>query len=108
MSNPEADIDLHRRVEILESILLTNSREISQSSINLFIDDILNDPETNTFIPDSIERAFYKKIIGVTLKALEKTISNAKISILNHNITFDLKACDETDSENLNRNDNAY
>ena len=94
-----------QRLENLEALFQNtniSSKDISNVSIDHFIDDILNDPETNTILPDSLERNFYRKIITIVLKSLQKTLSTAKISILHHNITFNLAS--ENDNSNSSNN----
>lgn len=81
---------LEERISRLESIIFQESRKISEDKIETLVDEILSDPDKNTFIPDVIEREFYFKIINLVLKSLEKTLESTKIEILNHKIEFKL------------------
>lgn len=72
------------------SKLENRSRDVSEDSIDSFIDKILEDPETNTIIPDIVERELYKKLLMISMKTLQKTIESTKISIFNHEIELSI------------------
>jgi hypothetical protein len=81
---------LENRIANIENILGITNREISSEAIERFIDELLTDPETNTIMLDSLERVFYRKIIKIVMKTLEKTINSTKIEIFNHRITANI------------------
>jgi hypothetical protein len=104
--NPESVNGIIQRLQNIESRLETiesrlnegNTRSISEPSLESFIDDILNDPETNTIIPDSIERNFYRKLLLILIKILQKSVDTTRISIFNHDIGLVMNGTDSTNS----------
>lgn len=91
-------VDLEKRTKNVVDLLFTdisqntenttNTRDISQPES--FIDSILNDPSTNSIMPDSLERIFYRKILQFVLKAVEKIVQTTRINLFDHQITMDI------------------
>ena len=89
-------VEINARLDSIESQLSCilgvgfvqpNSRDISGSAIDQFVEKLLNDPETNIhLIPDSFERRIYKNCITLVLKGIEKSLESVKIDLFNHQI----------------------
>jgi hypothetical protein len=84
---------LDERLTRIETVLGvdTTNKEISESNLDIFVETLLADPEINTIIPDKLEKAFYRKILTVVMRLLEKTLNNIKIDIFNHRIVTRLE-----------------
>lgn len=86
--------DLENRIEELENLLQVSSspKGVSDSSIDRFVDELLQDPEINMYlVPDTLESEIYTKVLRSVMKALEKSLANAEVSLFNHSIKFSLK-----------------
>lgn len=60
---------------------------ISTDSIDIFIEEMLQDPEVNIgWMIDSIEEKLYKKVMRIALTSIAKMIDTTKINILSHQI----------------------
>jgi len=61
----------------------------SEKKIDGFVDNILNNPDTNIYwLPDIVERRLYKKIAIIIVNLLESTVENSDITFLGHKIRF--------------------
>lgn len=61
-------------------------------AISTFIDTILNDMSTNiNWIPDSVERELYEKILVKMFGVLHHTLKTVEIRFMNHVITIHIE-----------------
>jgi len=86
---------LEERVQKLESAFQLK-RELSNSAIDLFVEELLQDPEINMYlVPDSIEKNIYTNILRLVMKALEKSLKSASINLFNHEIKMHIVPKDQ-------------
>lgn len=63
--------------------------EVNINAIDKFVEDILQDPNTNIYgIPDFIEREMYKRVGKTILVSLEKIIENVSFDVMGHTIQY--------------------
>ena len=68
-------------------------------SIDNYVDEMLQDEEINSIIPDYIEKKIYKNVFSLVLKLMKNFTESASISFLDQEITFNLKSKSSNDSE---------
>lgn len=61
-------------------------------SIDNYVDEMLQDEEINSMIPDYIEKKIYKNVFSLVLKLMKNFTESASISFLDQEITFNLKS----------------
>ena len=62
------------------------------NSIENYVDEMLEDEEINSVIPDYIEKKLYKNVFTLVLKLMKNFTDSASISFLDQEITFNLKS----------------
>jgi len=73
----------------IESHKVKIGSSINDKAVEDFVDDIINDPNTNIYgVPDILEREIYKKTIKSILIGAEKIFENSSIDIIGHKIQF--------------------
>ena len=98
---------LEKKLEILQSentklknaININNSKEIKlenfynnlDKTIDNYVDEMLEDEEINSSVPDFIEKKMYKKVFKSGIKILKNITDNTKISFMNHNIKIEIE-----------------
>lgn len=88
--------NLENRISRIEHILQitedkVRSREISNSNIESFVDDVLADPSVNiSLLPDAIERPLYTNLIKIVLNVLQKTLAGIKLDLVNHELSLEI------------------
>ena len=68
-------------------------------SIDNYVDEMLQDEEINSIMPDYIEKKIYKNVFSLVLKLMKNFTESASISFLDQEITFNLKSKSSNDSE---------
>ena len=63
---------------------------ISRTVISQFVEDLLNDPEINTKIPDFLERKIYTNVLNSLLHVIDKVLESSSIQFMGHQITLDI------------------
>lgn len=62
------------------------------AAIHVFIDTVMADTQVNcSWIPDTLERNMYYRILKFTMNALKRVISSVSFRFLNHEIVFDIR-----------------
>lgn len=92
--------ELKKQVQRLESemqqmrkvcaFLTSQQREVSDAAVDAFVESILVQ-DNSAWVPDSIERAVYKKIVTLCLRALKDVLSSAKVNVGGHEVRFSLQ-----------------
>ena len=62
------------------------------TSIEGYVDEMLEDDEINSVIPDYIEKKIYKNVFTLVLKLMKNFTDSASISFLDQEITFNLRS----------------
>lgn len=99
--------NLEKKLEILQSentklknaIDRNNSKEIKlenfynnlDKTIDNYVDEMLEDEEINSSVPDFIEKKMYKKVFKSGIKIFKNITDNTKISFMNHNIKIEIE-----------------
>lgn len=86
-------VQQHRlEIQALYESLVSSSRTVDDDAINRFVDEVLAESENNSaWIPDSIERAVYKKLTTVCVRALKQVLSTASVDVAGHSLKFALQ-----------------
>ena len=75
-----------------------NEKQLNQfyknlnTSIEGYVDEMLEDDEINSVIPDYIEKKIYKNVFTLVLKLMKNFTDSASISFLDQEITFNLRS----------------
>jgi hypothetical protein len=86
-------LDKSKRNKLKESNNLVNEYDnnilktsfISDKVVDEFVDSLINDPKINIkYIPDSIERSFYRNVVMSILGSISNMLSGTKINMLGH------------------------
>mgnify|MGYP003980285791 FL=1 len=73
----------------LTNLSTSELRIISEKNVDVIIDKILSNPDTNIkWMPDVVEKKIYKNIAMIALNAFETTIENSGIHFLGQRIKF--------------------
>lgn len=71
---------------------LPQSSEISSAQVELFVEKLMNNPETNLgYVPDFLERPMEVKTITYLLNALAHTIDSSHIEFMGHEVVMRLQ-----------------
>ena len=62
------------------------------TSIESYVDEMLEDDEINSIIPDYVEKKIYKNVFTLVLKLMKNFTDSASFSFLDQEITFNLKS----------------
>ena len=62
------------------------------TSIEGYVDEMLEDDEINSIIPDYVEKKIYKNVFTLVLKLMKNFTDSASISFLDQEITFNLRS----------------
>ena len=62
------------------------------TSIESYVDEMLEDDEINSIIPDYVEKKIYKNVFTLVLKLMKNFTDSASISFLDQEITFNLRS----------------
>ena len=62
------------------------------TSIENYVDEMLEDDEINSIIPDYVEKKIYKNVFTLVLKLMKNFTDSASISFLDQEITFNLRS----------------
>ena len=76
---------------------MSSKKQISNDSIDDFVEKLLDDPNTNIYIlPDSIERPLYSNLLKLMFHSLEKAVNSFKVDFIGHEmkVTFEPKLKD--------------
>lgn len=98
---------LEKKIETLQventklknAIDRNNSKEIKlenfysnlDKTIDDYVDEMLEDEEINSSVPDFIEKKMYKKVFKSGIKIFKNITDNTKISFMNHNIKIEIE-----------------
>lgn len=67
-------------------------REVSEQAIDTFVEGVLAQNENNSaWVPDSIERAVYKRVTGMCLRAVKEMLASARVDLCGHDLRFTLQ-----------------
>ena len=65
---------------------ITNLENKIQLSVNKLVDDMLNNDDINSPIPDFIERKIYTNVFTILIGVMKEVVEDANINVLNQNI----------------------